>query len=101
MAIDTASKRRSALNYIVRTYRNGPIPDGSLTQLQDRRTMLHHYNGVAEIQLNTGFIFDVTIFDKAIAESDGVAVDNGNLGTISYVFDDMANNNGQVTLPFG
>jgi len=49
---------------------------------------------------STIFIFDVRIMDRAVSESGGIAVGSDN-GAISYFFDDVANNDGQVTLPFG
>jgi len=50
---------------------------------------------------STCFLFDVRVMDEAISENDGTAADSSNLGTISYMFDDMVKNNGQVHLPFG
>lgn len=97
MAIDSAQKRRSALNYLLRVFRNGPIPDGDLDNWKDRRHMLHHYSGSWE---NTIYVFDVRMMDKSIEESGGKAVGN-DYGAISYIFDDMENNSGKVTLPYG
>ena len=104
MAIDTAQKRRSALNTSVRgVYRNAPIPDGSLISARDRRHMLHHYAGLAPNTPSTGYLFDLRVFNKSVEEGGGLGDDpnNTNLGTISYVFDDMKNNEGKVHLPFG
>ncbi len=99
MAIDSASKRRSALNYMVPVYRHGPIPDGDLDTVEDRRTMLHHYFGVGAGA--TAYIFDLRVMNQAVTESGGQAANTNNLGTISYVFDDMKNIDGKVLLPFG
>ena len=49
---------------------------------------------------STIFIFDIRIMDRAVSESGGVAVGNDN-GAISYFFDDVRNNDGQVMLPYG
>ena len=104
MAIDTPGERRSALNYgIFGPFRNGPIPDGSLANARNRRHMLHHYSGLAKSAPSTAFLYDLRVFNKALDESGGLGDDpnNSNLGTISYIFDDMTDNEGKVTLPFG
>lgn len=50
---------------------------------------------------STAYLFDLRVMNKAISESGGSAVNQGNLGAISYVYDDVKNNGGKVTLPFG
>ena len=47
------------------------------------------------------FLFDLRVMNKAITESGGKAADSDDLGTISYMYDDMVKNNGKVHLPFG
>jgi len=104
MAIDTENKRRSALNYnLVGYFRNGPVPDGDLDTPADRRSLLHHYSGIASADPSTAFLFDLRVFNKAIDESGGLGDDptNLDLGTVSYIFNDMVNNEGKVHLPFG
>jgi len=46
-------------------------------------------------------MFDVRVMAAAISESGGEAADSFNLGTVHYTYDDMANNDGRVTLPYG
>jgi hypothetical protein len=46
-------------------------------------------------------IFDARIMNRAISESGGEATDIANLGTVHYTYDDMKNNDGLVTLPYG
>jgi len=49
---------------------------------------------------STIFVFDIRIMDRAVSESGGIAVGSDN-GSISYFFDDVSNNDGQVLLPYG
>ena len=49
---------------------------------------------------STIFVFDIRIMDRAVSDSGGVAVGSDN-GAISYFFDDMKSNDGQVTQPWG
>lgn len=101
MAINTIGKRRSALNFFIPFFRNGPYPDGDLSNAPDRRQMLNHYSGFSSIvTAKTVYLFDVRIMNRAISESGGKAVGN-NLGTVSYIYDDMKNNEGKVHLPYG
>ena len=46
-------------------------------------------------------IFDARVMASAINESGGEATDSANLGTVHYTYDDMKNNDGLVTLPYG
>jgi len=58
------------------------------------------YNGLLNEAAQSAFIFDLRVMNKAFTESGGKAV-GSDLGAISYVFDDVKNNGGKVTLPFG
>jgi len=101
MAIDTVNKRRTALNRRIRGLGHYSVPDGAIDTANNRRSALDMWGGGASNAAQTIFLFDVRVFKKAISESGGQAVDSTNLGTISYVFDDMLNNDGKVQLPFG
>ena len=46
-------------------------------------------------------IFEARVMNKAISESGGEATNSANLGTVHYTYDDMKNNDGLVTLPYG
>jgi len=46
-------------------------------------------------------VFEARVMNQAIKESGGEATDSTNLGTIHYTYDDMKNNDGLVTLPYG
>ena len=46
-------------------------------------------------------IFDVRISSSALQSSDGKAIGDTDLGVVSYVYNDMKNNKGDVTLPYG
>lgn len=52
-------------------------------------------------EFKTAFMFDLRVMDKAVSESGGSAANTNNLGAVSYVFDDLDNNDGNVTLPYG
>jgi len=101
MAIDTVNKRRTAINRRMRGLGHGPVPDGSFAGAADRRAIADMWSGATVNPAQSCFLFDVRVFKRAISESGGQAVDPTNLGTISYVFDDMLNNDGKVQLPFG
>jgi hypothetical protein len=46
-------------------------------------------------------VFDARVMNRAIRQSGGEATDSANLGTVHYTYDDMENNDGKVTLPYG
>ena len=46
-------------------------------------------------------VFDARVMNIAVAESGGEATNSANLGTVHYTYDDMKNNDGLVTLPYG
>lgn len=46
-------------------------------------------------------IFDLRMSSIALQTSNGKAIGDTDLGTISYVYNDMKNNNGDITLPYG
>jgi len=58
------------------------------------------YGSFAGKANSTIFVFDVRIMDRAVSESGGVAIGTDN-GAISYFHDDVKNNDGQVSLPWG
>ena len=58
------------------------------------------YGSFAEKNNSSIFIFDLRIMDRAVSESGGVGVGSDN-GSISYFYDVVLNNDGQVNLPFG
>lgn len=59
------------------------------------------FNISAKPNIPGAFIFDLRVMNKAITTSGGKAADSTDLGTVSYIFDDMLRNNGKVHLPFG
>ena len=61
-------------------------------------TPIRNYVAVSPSQ--SAYMFDVRVMNKAISESGGQAAAT-DLGAITYVFKDMIDNNGKVTLPFG
>lgn len=46
-------------------------------------------------------VFEARVMNQAISENDGQATDPNNLGAVHYSYDDMVNNDGKVTLPYG
>ena len=59
------------------------------------------FNTAMKTIVQGAFIFDLRVMNKAITVEGGKAADSTDLGTVSYSFDDLLNNNGKVTLPFG
>jgi len=53
---------------------------------------------------STAFLFDVRVFNKKLDEEGGITIPgspNLDKGTITYAFDDVVDNEGKSTLPFG
>jgi len=46
-------------------------------------------------------VFDARVMNIAVSESGGEATNSANLGVVHYTYDDMKNNDGMVTLPYG
>lgn len=58
-------------------------------------------NHISIPAISAFYVFDLRVMDEAVSESGGKAADSSDLGAISYMFDDMVNNNGKVHLPLG
>lgn len=58
-------------------------------------------NHISAVPTRSCFLFDLRVMNKAISESGGKAADDTDLGAVSYYYDDVKNNNGKITLPFG
>ena len=102
MAIDTINKRAASINIVAGFGGPFPRPDNDINNGPDRRHIAGNYPGIASVgAANTIHLFDVRVMNIAVTETGGEAVDSANLGAISYVFDDMKNNEGDVTLPYG
>lgn len=99
--LDTEAKRRAALNYGMNGFHVSPVIDSDLDSEQDRRHMVNSYNAGQTNMSATGVFWDVRTMDRAISEKDGEATNSANLGTVHYTYDDVKNNDAQVTLPFG